>query len=68
MDLETRILIGTTMEKKGNMYMAAKVGAKGPKKCDEKTITSTLFMIAKLTPAPIRLDELSLGTSKNPVR
>jgi len=38
------ILAGTIMVKKGSIYKAARAGARGPKKCDEKTTINTLFI------------------------
>jgi len=41
------ILAGTIIVKKGNIYIAARVGERGPKNCDEKTIINTLLIFAK---------------------
>jgi hypothetical protein len=38
------ILAGRIIVKKGNIYIAARVGERGPKNCDEKTIINTLFI------------------------
>ena len=37
------ILAGMIIAKKGNIYKAASAGERGPKKCDEKATTKTLF-------------------------
>jgi hypothetical protein len=39
-----KILAGTIMIKKGNIYKAASVGERGPKNCEEKTTINTLFI------------------------
>jgi hypothetical protein len=38
------ILAGTVMIKKGNIYRAARAGARGPKNCEEKATINTLFI------------------------
>jgi hypothetical protein len=38
------ILAGTIIVKKGNIYRAARAGARGPKNCDEKAMINTLFI------------------------
>jgi hypothetical protein len=53
------ILAGRIIVKKGNIYIAARVGERGPKNCDEKTIINTLFIQAKDI-APARRSSLFL--------
>jgi hypothetical protein len=53
------ILAGTIIAKNGSIYIAARVGERGPKNCDEKTIINTLFIQAKDI-APARRSSLFL--------
>jgi hypothetical protein len=62
-----RSFTGTIIVKNGNIYIAASVGESGPKKRDAKTITSTLFIAAKLTPAASLSSHLRPGLIMKPV-
>ncbi len=60
--------MGTIIVKNGNIYIAASIGDSGPKKWDEKTITSTLFMIARLIPAESLSICVCFGLTIKPVK
>jgi hypothetical protein len=60
------ILAGTIIVKKGSIYKAARVGARGPKNCDEKTTINILFILAKDIAPANRSSLFLLQVTKNP--